>query len=114
MSFEQLELSAPILQALKTKGYVHPTPVQKKAIPVILEGRDMIGSAQTGTGKTAAFALPLLQMMSSKKGTHNGVRTLVLAPTRELATQIADSFTTYGKHIGLKHAVIYGGASQHG
>ncbi|MBK9731870.1 MAG: DEAD/DEAH box helicase [Chitinophagaceae bacterium] len=113
MSFEALNLSAPILTALKSKGYVQPTSVQKQAIPVIIEGRDIFGSAQTGSGKTAAFALPLLQLMSTKPATHRGVRTLVLAPTRELALQIADSFRDYGKHLGLKHVTIFGGVSQH-
>jgi ATP-dependent RNA helicase RhlE len=113
MSFEKLNLSASILQALKTKGYVHPTTVQQKAIPVILEGSDVFGSAQTGSGKTAAFALPLLQLMSSKERSTRAVRTLVLAPTRELAVQIGDSFREYGKHLGLKQAVIFGGVSQH-
>jgi len=112
-SFEGLNLSSPILQALKSKGYTEPTPVQQKAIPLILAGHDLFGSAQTGTGKTAAFALPLLQLMSTKKTSHRNVRTLVLAPTRELAIQISDSFHAYGKNLGLKHAVIYGGVSQH-
>lgn len=113
MPFKALNLSAPILEALKSKGYVQPTTVQEKAIPVILEGRDIFGSAQTGSGKTAAFALPLLQLMSSKPATHRSVRTLVLAPTRELALQIGESFRDYGKHLGLKHVVIFGGVSQH-
>lgn len=113
MSFEALNLSAPILTALKSKGYVRPTAVQQQAIPVIIEGRDIFGSAQTGSGKTAAFALPLLQLMSARPVTHRGVRTLVLAPTRELALQIADSFRDYGKHLGLKHVTIFGGVSQH-
>ncbi|HUM47273.1 MAG TPA: DEAD/DEAH box helicase [Chitinophagales bacterium] len=113
MSFDKLNLSAPILEALKSKGYVQPTTVQEKAIPVILEGSDIFGSAQTGSGKTAAFALPLLQLMSSKPATHRSVRTLVLAPTRELALQIGESFRDYGKHLGLKHVVIFGGVSQH-
>lgn len=113
MPFKALHLSAPIVSALEAKGYVQPTAVQQKAIPVILEGRDIFGSAQTGSGKTAAFALPLLQLMSSKPATHRGVRTLVLAPTRELALQIGDSFRDYGKHLGLKHVVIFGGVSQH-
>ncbi len=113
MSFEALNLSAPILTALKSKGYVRPTAVQQQAIPVIIEGRDIFGSAQTGSGKTAAFALPLLELMSARPVTHRGVRTLVLAPTRELALQIADSFRDYGKHLGLKHVTIFGGVSQH-
>ena len=111
-SFEGLNLSSPILQALKSKGYTEPTPVQQKAIPLIFEGNDLFGSAQTGTGKTAAFALPLLQLMSTRKASHRNVRTLVLAPTRELAMQISDSFNSYGKNLGLKHTVIYGGVSQ--
>ncbi len=112
MTFEQLNLSAPILQALKTKGYIIPTPVQEKSIPAILAGNDVLGSAQTGTGKTAAFALPLLQLMSDKLTTHGGPISLVLAPTRELAIQIADNFNLYGKHLHLKQVVIYGGVSQ--
>ena len=112
-SFEGLHLSSPILQALKSKGYTEPTPVQLKAIPLILEGRDLFGSAQTGTGKTAAFALPLLQLMSNKAIRTHNVRTLVLAPTRELAIQIGDSFRDYGKNLGMRHVVVYGGVSQH-
>ena len=111
-SFEGLNLSSPILQALKSKGYTTPTPVQQKAIPLILEGKDLFGSAQTGTGKTAAFALPLLQLMSDKKSSHRSVRALILAPTRELAIQIGDNFRNYGKHLGIRHAVVYGGVSQ--
>ncbi len=112
-TFENLQLAQPILQALKTKGYTHPTPVQAQAIPAILEGNDLFGSAETGTGKTAAFALPLLELMRRRPSTHRGIRTLVLAPTRELAVQIADSFRDYGKNIGIKYCVIYGGVSQH-
>ena len=112
-SFEGLHLSSPILQALKSKGYNAPTPVQQKAIPLILEGKDLFGSAQTGTGKTAAFALPLLHLMSTRKTAHPRVRTLVLAPTRELALQISENFHAYARNLGLKHAVIYGGVSQH-
>lgn len=113
MPFKALNLSAQIVSALESKGYSKPTTVQEKAIPVILEGRDIFGSAQTGSGKTAAFALPLLQLMSSRPATHRGVRTLILAPTRELALQIGDSFRDYGKHLGLRHVVIFGGVSQH-
>jgi len=113
-TFERLNLSMPILQALKSKGYEIPTSVQQKAIPLILEGRDIFGSAQTGTGKTAAFALPILQLLSSKPSSSRHVRALVLAPTRELAEQISQNFHAYGKHLGLKHVVIYGGVSQHG
>lgn len=112
MTFESLNLSQPILQALKSKGYTHPTPVQEKAIPLILDGRDIFGSAQTGTGKTAAFALPVLQLMTNKKYETRKVRALILAPTRELAQQISDSFKEYGRNLALKHTVIYGGVSQ--
>ena len=112
-TFETLQLAQPILQALKTKGYTHPTPVQAKAIPAILDGHDLFGSAETGTGKTAAFALPLLELMHRRPSTHRGIRTLVLAPTRELAMQIADSFRDYGRNLGVKYCVIYGGVSQH-
>src|SRR5215510_11729915 len=112
-SFEGLNLSAPILQAIKSKGYMHPTPVQLKSIPLILAGRDLFSCAQTGTGKTAAFALPLLHLMSAKRTSHKSVRTLVLAPTRKLAVQIGDSFRDYGKYLHMKHVVIYGGVSQH-
>ena len=113
ITFEGLNLCMPVLQALKSKGYTHPTPVQQKAIPLILEGHDLFGSAQTGTGKTAAFALPLLQLMSNKTIRTHHVRTLVLAPTRELAIQIGDSFRDYGKNLGMRHVVVYGGVSQH-
>jgi ATP-dependent RNA helicase RhlE len=112
-TFERLSLSQPILQALKNRGYSLPTPVQLKAIPLILEGRDIFGSAQTGTGKTAAFALPVLQLLSAKPGHARHARALVLAPTRELAEQISKSFSDYGRHLGLKQVVIYGGVSQH-
>jgi ATP-dependent RNA helicase RhlE len=110
--FNSLNLSLPVLQALKNKGYVHPTPVQKKAIPLILEGSDLFCSAQTGTGKTAAFAVPLIELMSRKPSANHFIRTLVLAPTRELAIQIGDSFRDYGRNLNLRYAVIYGGVSQ--
>src|SRR5262245_53685026 len=101
----------PILQALKAEGYVNPTPIQEQAIPAVLAGRDLQGIAQTGTGKTAAFALPILQRLAQQRRTASrcGCRALVLSPTRELATQIADSFKTYGRHLGLKVAVVFGG-----
>lgn len=114
MTFEQLGLIEPILKALKTEGYTSPTPIQQQAIPVALQGKDILGCAQTGTGKTAAFALPMLQLLSKDKIT-NGyryTRGLILTPTRELAIQIDESFTAYGKHVGLKHEVIYGGVPQ--
>lgn len=109
--FEQLGLAAPILRALAAEGYDQPTPIQLQAIPPVLTGRDLIGLAQTGTGKTAAFALPIIQRLAADRH-HAGARAcraLVLAPTRELASQIADSFRVYGKYIGLSTAVVFGG-----
>ena len=111
-TFDSLNLSMPILQALKSKGYNTPTPVQAEAIPLILEGRDIFGSARTGTGKTAAFALPLLNKLSNQQKVSRHPRALILAPTRELAQQISDNVREYGKHTKLKHTVIYGGVSQ--
>ena len=111
MSFDQLDLSAPILQAISEQGYSEPTPVQKQAIPIILQGRDILAGAQTGTGKTAGFALPLLQMLNSQsrpKKPHP-VRALVLTPTRELALQVHESFRIYGKHLALFSEVVFGG-----
>ena len=117
MSFEKLNLIEPILRALKTEGYTKPTPIQEESIPVVLKGRDLLGCAQTGTGKTAAFAIPILQLLYNAQGhEQKGPRTikaLILTPTRELAVQIGDSFTAYGKHTGIRHCVIYGGVSQH-
>ena len=116
MSFESLNLIEPILRALKTEGYTKPTPIQEEAIPVVLKGRDLLGCAQTGTGKTAAFAIPILQLLSADQkldNTHRPIKALILTPTRELAVQIGESFTAYGKHVGLRHTVIYGGVSQH-
>ncbi len=115
MQFDQLGLIEPILKALKSEGYTTPTPIQQQAIPIVLKGNDLIGCAQTGTGKTAAFAIPVLQLLHERnqnKGFKH-IRTLILTPTRELAIQIDDSFAAYGKHTGLKHDVIYGGVSQH-
>jgi ATP-dependent RNA helicase RhlE len=111
--FENLKLIEPILKALKTEGYTNPTPIQEKAIPVILEKKDLLGCAQTGTGKTAAFAIPILQILHGEKtqGRRN-IRSLILTPTRELAIQIGESFTAYGKHTGIKHTVIFGGVPQ--
>ena len=113
-TFESLGLSAPLLRALAAEGYSVPTPIQAKAIPHVLAGRDLFGCAQTGTGKTAAFALPLIERMLADRRTPapRRCRTLVLAPTRELASQIHDSFRAYGRHAGLKAAVIFGGVSQ--
>ncbi len=114
MNFEQLNLLPQILQALKTQGYENPTPIQEQAIPHLLAGRDLFGSAQTGTGKTAAFSIPLLQLLSVNQdnNTQRGIRALVLAPTRELAIQISESLRLYGSNLPLKHTVIYGGVSQ--
>lgn len=116
MSFENLNIIEPILKAVKNEGYVTPTPIQEKAIPLLFAGKDLLGCAQTGTGKTAAFAIPIMQAlynekMSTKKNFHN-IQALVLSPTRELASQIKDSFTTYGRYLGLKNLVIFGGVSQ--
>jgi ATP-dependent RNA helicase RhlE len=114
MSFENLNLIEPITRALKTKGYIQPTPIQAKAIPVILSGKDILGCAQTGTGKTAAFAIPILQILHNEKASQpagKNIRSLILTPTRELALQIDENIAEYGKHTGLKHAVIFGGVS---
>lgn len=113
MSFNTLGLSAELLRAVAEQGYTEPTPVQSQSIPVILEGRDILAGAQTGTGKTAGFTLPLLQLLNerpSSKG-KRPVRALVLTPTRELAAQVAESIVTYGKHLPLKSAVIFGGVN---
>jgi ATP-dependent RNA helicase RhlE len=115
MTFEQLGLSEPILKALQTEGYSTPTPIQEQSIPIVLKGYDLIGLAQTGTGKTAAFALPILDILHEDNRNQKGykhIRTLILTPTRELASQIGDSFAAYGRHTGLKHEVIFGGVSQ--
>ncbi|CAN5558420.1 DEAD/DEAH box helicase [soil metagenome] len=145
MTFSDLRLAEPILRSLKHEGYENPTPIQAQAIPDIMAGRDLMGCAQTGTGKTAAFALPILHRLTEAprattvsaphspqnhhgathhihhapapahpRSNHRVVRCLVLAPTRELALQIDESFRTYGRHLGLKHAVVFGGVSQHG
>jgi ATP-dependent RNA helicase RhlE len=114
--FEDLNIIEPIQRALKTEGYTKATPIQAKAIPSLLEGRDLLGCAQTGTGKTAAFAIPILQGLSSEQRNLKGnrqIKALILAPTRELAIQIGDSFESYGEHLGLKTLVIFGGVSQH-
>ena len=109
--FSDLGLAKPLLKALTDKGYTTPTPIQAQAIPTVLSGRDLLGIAQTGTGKTAAFALPILHRLAEDKkpAPRRGFRCLVLSPTRELATQIADSFRDYGAHMGLTVATIFGG-----
>jgi ATP-dependent RNA helicase RhlE len=103
------------MKALKTEGYSTPTPIQERAIPIILEKKDLLGCAQTGTGKTAAFAIPLLQILHGERTPERGprnIRTLILTPTRELAIQIGESFTAYGRHTGIRHTVVFGGVSQ--
>jgi ATP-dependent RNA helicase RhlE len=109
--FTELGLAAPILKALAGEGYTTPTPIQAKAIPAVLAGSDLLGIAQTGTGKTAAFALPTLHRLATdrRRAARKGCRVLVLTPTRELASQIADSFKTYGRHLRLSVAVVFGG-----
>jgi ATP-dependent RNA helicase RhlE len=112
-TFSELRLAAPILKALAEKGYATPTPIQAQAIPCVLAGEDLLGIAQTGTGKTAAFALPILDHLarSTRPRTRHTCRALILSPTRELATQIANSFCAYGRHLGLSVAVVVGGVS---
>ena len=112
--FEGLGLSAALVRAVAEQGYTQPTPIQTQAIPVVLSGRDLLGAAQTGTGKTAAFALPMLQLLSSKaSGSHSParhpVRALIVTPTRELAAQVEQDFRTYGKHVSLKSSLVFGG-----
>ena len=115
MKFEELNLIDPLLKSLKKEGYENPTPIQEQAIPIILAGKDLLGCAQTGTGKTAAFALPILQLLhtAKKPAIHPiPIRVLILTPTRELAIQIEESFKVYGSFTGLKQLVIFGGVSQ--
>lgn len=115
MAFNKLGLIEPILKALTDEGYTTPTPIQQQSIPLILEKRDLLGCAQTGTGKTAAFAIPILQLLHEEKKTESGrkqIKVLILTPTRELAIQIDESFAAYGRYSGLTHAVIFGGVSQ--
>ncbi|MDR0275697.1 MAG: DEAD/DEAH box helicase [Burkholderiaceae bacterium] len=113
MNFEELNLAAPILQAVQEQGYTHPTPIQQQAIPAILEGHDLLAGAQTGTGKTAAFTLPMLQLLGARAPRQDGaIRSLVLTPTRELAAQVEEAVRTYGKHLRLTSTVIFGGVGQ--
>lgn len=118
MQFSDLSLIDPILKALAEEGYSTPTPIQQQAIPILLNQRDLLGCAQTGTGKTAAFAIPILQLLSEDKHKNpkapRRIKALILTPTRELAIQIDDSFEAYGRHLNLRHTVIFGGVSQHG
>lgn len=124
-SFENLNLIDPITKAIKSEGYTAPTPIQQKAIPILLERKDLLGCAQTGTGKTAAFSIPILQLLYTEKNNagrnnaernpaHNKrhIKSLILTPTRELAIQIGESLSAYGRYTGLRHTVIFGGVSQ--
>ena len=115
MSFEHLKIIEPIHRALLEEGYTSPTPIQERSIPIVIQGRDILGCAQTGTGKTAAFAVPILQLLHQMNGVHQKrrpVRALIVTPTRELALQIGESFDAYGRHTHLKNAVIFGGVNQ--
>ena len=120
MTFQDLHLIEPLLRALQAEGYTHPTPIQEQAIPILLRGHDLLASAQTGTGKTAAFALPILQRMSEDRSSVRDasgrgarpIQALVVTPTRELAIQIEESFTAYGKFTNIKNLVIFGGVKQ--
>jgi len=114
MPFKSLEIIEPILQSLIEEGYSTPTPIQAQAIPIVLDGRDLLGCAQTGTGKTAAFAIPILQLLSTSQSydKRKKIRSLILTPTRELAIQIGESFKNYGRHTKLAYTVIFGGVNQ--
>ncbi|MEQ7800105.1 DEAD/DEAH box helicase [Pedobacter sp. ASV1-7] len=115
MLFKELNLIEPILNALQTEGYTQPTPIQEQSIPSILQGKDLLGCAQTGTGKTAAFAIPMLQLLSkphTNTKVHKAIKALILTPTRELAIQIEESFKAYGRNLPLKRLVIFGGVGQ--
>lgn len=115
MTFKELGLAEPILKALEAEGYTTPTPIQEQAIPILLKGKDLLGVAQTGTGKTAAFGIPILHHLYegiSLRQNKRKIKALVVTPTRELAIQIGESFTAYGKHTGLRNTVIFGGVKQ--
>lgn len=114
MLFQSLDIIEPILKAVQEEGYTTPTPIQVQSIPFILQGTDLLGCAQTGTGKTAAFAIPILQLLSANKtyDRKKKIRSLIVTPTRELAIQIGDSFKAYGRHTGLNCTVIFGGVNQ--
>ncbi len=114
MTFEALNLDTPFLKAVKEAGYTEPTPIQAQSIPLVLQGKDLLGCAQTGTGKTAAFAIPILQLLNKEKpqGGRRKIRSLIVTPTRELAIQIEESFTAYGRHTNLACTVIFGGVNQ--
>ncbi len=114
MTFNELNLIEPILKALETEGYKTPTPIQEQSIPILLKRKDLLGCAQTGTGKTAAFAIPILQILHEEHAerTHKNIKTLILTPTRELAIQIGESFAAYGRNLRIRHTVIFGGVPQ--
>ena len=115
MTFDQLDLVEPILNALQHEGYTQPTPIQEISIPIVLRGQDLLGCAQTGTGKTAAFAIPILQNLHLNKGNNRAprkIKALIVTPTRELAIQIDESFAAYGRFMNLRHTVVFGGVSQ--
>src|SRR5712692_6823107 len=111
MSFADLGLSPEVLKAVDDAGYTQPTPIQEQAIPVVLTGRDVLGCAQTGTGKTAGFVLPMLDILSAGRARARMPRSLIIEPTRELAAQVAASFETYGKYQKLSMALLVGGES---
>jgi len=115
MTFDKLDLVEPILNALQHEGYTQPTPIQEVSIPIVLKGRDLLGCAQTGTGKTAAFAIPILQNLYLKRENdkiHRKIKVLIVTPTRELAIQIGESFAAYGRNMRFRHTVIFGGVPQ--
>ena len=115
MTFSELNIIDPILKALQGEGYTKPTPIQEQAIPILLKGTDLLGCAQTGTGKTAAFSIPILQLLTQRGSEQKGKRVLkvlILTPTRELASQIGESIRVYGKGLNLTHSVIFGGVNQ--
>ncbi|MCF6213530.1 MAG: DEAD/DEAH box helicase [Flavobacteriaceae bacterium] len=115
MTFKDLKIIDPILKAVAEVGYTHPTPIQEQSIPILLSGKDLLGCAQTGTGKTAAFAIPIIQQLYNNRQQNTNyrkIKALIVTPTRELAIQIADNFTLYGKYTGIKNTVVFGGVKQ--
>ncbi|NQU86593.1 MAG: DEAD/DEAH box helicase, partial [Mariniphaga sp.] len=115
MTFEELGVIKPILDALRGEGYTNPTPIQEQSIPILLRRKDLLGCAQTGTGKTAAFAIPILQHLYRNRNRNDGfrkIKALIVTPTRELAIQIAESFSVYGNYTGIRNTVIFGGVKQ--
>ncbi|MDG1913019.1 MAG: DEAD/DEAH box helicase [Crocinitomix sp.] len=115
MTFKELEIAEPILRAIAKKGYTNPTPIQEQSIPVLLKGKDLLGCAQTGTGKTAAFAIPIIQQLfedETRNRNHRKIKSLIVTPTRELAIQIQENFKAYSKYTDLRNSVIFGGVKQ--